>query len=211
MIAQPSTLPWNGYCGEKWFRVSISKGSTPGGKAGDVHLTVDIICDAFGHPLKLFGTIQDITARKRIEEALQKNALRLSLLHDTTAQLLETDDPQKLVETLARRMMELLDCQAFFNFLLAPDAGRLYLNAYAGISPEEAAKIEWLELDVAICGCVAEQGYRLVAEDYSTYAGCAHGVSEELRHLRVCLPPVADDRRQNHWHAVLRHAHARSI
>ena len=42
---------------------------------------------------------------------------------------------------------------------------RLHLNACAGIPPEEARRVEWLEFGTALCGCAAKQGQRLVAED----------------------------------------------
>jgi len=109
--------------------------------------------------------VQNVTERKQAEDELLVHAQRLGLLHDTTAELLNTDNPQQLVETLAHRVMDMLDCQAFFNYLLVPEAGRLHLNACSGIPLEEAAQIEWLDLGVAVCGCVAEQGCRIVAED----------------------------------------------
>ena len=43
--------------------------------------------------------------------------------------------------------------------------GRLRLNAYAGISAGEARKLEWLDYGVAVCGCAAQGGCRIVAED----------------------------------------------
>jgi signal transduction histidine kinase len=61
--------------------------------------------------------------------------------------------------------MKHLDCQVFFNFLVDDKAGRLHLNACAGISEEEAGKIEWLDYGIAVCGCVARDGARIVAEN----------------------------------------------
>jgi signal transduction histidine kinase/ActR/RegA family two-component response regulator len=58
-----------------------------------------------------------------------------------------------------------LDCQAFFNFLADEQAGRLHLNAFGGISEEEALNIEWLDYGVAVCGCAAQQNCRIVVED----------------------------------------------
>jgi PAS domain S-box-containing protein len=121
--------------------------------------------DAEGRIYAVAGISTDITDRKHAEEALRERSQRLELLHDTTTQLLQTDNPQALVEHLAHQVMNLLDCQAFFNFLLVPEAGRLRLNACAGIPPEEAAKIEWLDLGVSVCGCVAAEGCRIVVED----------------------------------------------
>ena len=42
---------------------------------------------------------------------------------------------------------------------------RLHLNACAGIPDEEARRIEWLDYGVAVCGCVARDGRRIVAEN----------------------------------------------
>ena len=47
----------------------------------------------------------------------------------------------------------------------AVTAGRLRLNAYAGIPAQEAQRIEWLEYGSDICGCTARDGCRIVAED----------------------------------------------
>jgi PAS domain S-box-containing protein len=44
-------------------------------------------------------------------------------------------------------------------------APRLHLNAYGGIPAEEAKRIEWLDFGDAVCGCVARDGHRIVAED----------------------------------------------
>ena len=63
-----------------------------------------------------------------------------------------------------------LDCHAFFNFLVDEQAGRLRLNACAGIPEEAARQIEWLDYGVAVCGCVARDGCRFVAENISTTA-----------------------------------------
>ena len=61
--------------------------------------------------------------------------------------------------------MQHLDCHVFFNFLVDELVGKLHLNACAGIPDEEARNIEWLDYGVAVCGCVARDGKRIVAED----------------------------------------------
>jgi signal transduction histidine kinase/DNA-binding NarL/FixJ family response regulator len=117
--------------------------------------------DPQGALLGGFGTVQDISERKRAEE-------RTRLLSDVTAQLLASDQPQRIVEVLCRRVMDHLGCHAFFNFLLDEQAGRLHLNACAGIPDETARAIEWLDFGVAVCGCVARDGCRIVAEHVQT-------------------------------------------
>ncbi|MRR15960.1 MAG: response regulator [Deltaproteobacteria bacterium] len=96
---------------------------------------------------------------------LQRQNERLEILSYTAGRLLETDHPQQLMEDLCRRIMAFLDCQMFFNFLVDDASGRLHLNAYAGIPKETAAEIEWLDFGVAVCGCVARDGSRIVAEN----------------------------------------------
>jgi signal transduction histidine kinase len=98
-------------------------------------------------------------------DALQRDFERQEALSQIVGSLLVQADPQHAVDSLARRAMQVLDCQVFFNFLLVPQKRRLHLNACAGIAPEEAARIEWLDLGVAVCECVALEGHRIVVED----------------------------------------------
>ena len=76
----------------------------------------------------------DITERKRLSEKMRKSNERLELLAETASQLLKSDSPQKVVDSLCRKVLDFLDCQAFFNYLVDDDKKRLHLNAWAGIS-----------------------------------------------------------------------------
>lgn len=107
--------------------------------------------------------VEDITERKKAEEALERSLKRFELLSETSGQLLQSNEPQKLIETLCIRVMEHLDCHVFFNYLVK-DFNKIHLNAYSGIPEEEAKKIDWLDFGSAVCGCVANSGERIVAE-----------------------------------------------
>lgn len=96
---------------------------------------------------------------------LAESEARFRLLSETAAQLLASEDPQRVVYDLAHRIMAHLDCQAFFNFLMDEAGGRLRLNACAGIPDDARAACEWLDLGSAICGCVARDQARIVAGD----------------------------------------------
>src|SRR6266478_8640187 len=50
----------------------------PSGELRTVHSQGDVKKDASGRPCQMFGTVQDVTERKRAEEALQKSQLYLS-------------------------------------------------------------------------------------------------------------------------------------
>ena len=108
---------------------------------------------------------REIEHRRRIEQDLLRYNERLELLSYTASRLLASEKPQQIVEELCQKVMKFLDCDAFFNFLVDETAGRLHLNACAGIPKETARTIEWLDYGVAICGCAARDACRLVAEN----------------------------------------------
>ncbi|GLI93232.1 hybrid sensor histidine kinase/response regulator [Methylocystis echinoides] len=93
---------------------------------------------------------------------------RNELLTKTAARLLESSDAQMIVEQLCAEVMTFLDCELFFNFVADDDAPRLRLNACAGVSREIAEQIEWLDFGVAVCGCVARDRERIIAESISS-------------------------------------------
>ncbi len=128
-------------------------------------------------------------------QALQESEARFRLLSGTAGRLLSTEDPQDLIEELCRGVMEHLDCHAFFNFMVDENAGKLRLNACAGIPDEEVRKLEWLDYGVGVCGCVARDKTRIVAEDifhtpdvrtelvrsYGIQAYCCHSLKAQDR------------------------------
>lgn len=138
----------------------------------DVQVTP--IPSSSGQVERLLAASRDITELKHAEELLKRNEARLALLSQTAGRLLASKDPQTIVEALCREVMQLLDCQVAFSFLEDPVTGRLRLNACAGIPEEDLRRIEWLDHESAICGCVAqdEDGQRVVAEDVLHSADC---------------------------------------
>lgn len=108
---------------------------------------------------------QEVVERKKVEEALKNNNERLKILSETSHLLLSSDTPENIVQTIAGKVMIHLGYECFFNFIVDEEAGKLRLNAYAGIPEETAAGIQWLEFGSAICGCVARDGCRIVSEN----------------------------------------------
>jgi signal transduction histidine kinase len=129
------------------------------------------LTDPFGYILKPFDErelatqIEMALYKHETDRQLRRSEARFRLLSETAGRLLATDDPQSIVNELCRGVMAYIDCHAFFNFLVDEEAGRLHLNACAGIPDEEARKLEWLDYGVAVCGCAARDAVRIVAED----------------------------------------------
>ena len=100
-------------------------------------------------------TFHDVTQLKRAEQAVRRTVERLELLAEVSSQLLASDRPQEIVDSLCRRVMDHLDCQVFFNYLVDQQQNKLRLNSSEGVSPETAREIEWLEYGSDVCGCTA--------------------------------------------------------
>ena len=129
----------------------------------DVEIIVSSI--AFnGRPGRLV-LANDITARLATERELEHNRRRDEILAKTAHLLLAADEPQLVVEELCTEVMRFLECDVFFNYLTDGPTERLLLNAYAGITKEDASRNEWLDYGVAVCGCVARDGKRVIVED----------------------------------------------
>ena len=122
------------------------------------------IHDVAGRVAGVASTTVDLTALKLAEEALRTNNTRLELLTTVAQRLLGAENPQSIVEELCRLIMDHIDCQFFFNYLVEVPGQRMRLNAYAGISGETAETIRQLDFGTAVCGCVARDGRRVIAE-----------------------------------------------
>ncbi|MDV2481844.1 PAS domain S-box protein [Methanoculleus sp. Wushi-C6] len=105
------------------------------------------------------------SGRRRAEESLLWRRRREELLADVASRLLSTEEPQQIVNDLCGKTMAFLECDVFFNYLVDAERDCMYLNASEGIPEEEAERIAWLDYGVAVCGCAARDGCRIVAED----------------------------------------------
>jgi PAS domain S-box-containing protein len=111
----------------------------------------------------LYG--RDVTERNVANRLLAEARDRQELLADVAGRLLASEDPREIMDDLARRVMEKLDCHVYLNFLVDEQEGRLHLNAHAGVSDNVARAVEWIDFGAEVSGCVARDGARIVAEN----------------------------------------------
>jgi PAS domain S-box-containing protein len=75
------------------------------------------------------------------------------------------DNPREILDNVFKSLSTHLGLEAYFNYLVTDDGSRMRLYEYGGISDRVAEEIEWLEYGQAVCGCVARDKARIVAED----------------------------------------------
>ncbi len=117
-----------------------------------------------GPRFSVTGTLQDITERRQIEERLKKESGKLDLLADAARLLLSAEKPEQIVPVVGKRLMEFLGCRTFFNYLIEPGGERMQLNAFAGISPEDAARIRYQDPGKADCDRMSLNCERTVSD-----------------------------------------------
>jgi PAS domain S-box-containing protein len=151
--------------GEEPERIIEVKVRTKDGSSRYALLYVKYTRDEKGEPKGSLVVAHDITERKRAETELANSKERYQILAEANEILLMIDNPEKAVHSIALRVMKHLDCQIFFNFIVDEETNRLKLNAYAGITDEDARNMGWVDIGTGVCGRVAKYGKRIISED----------------------------------------------
>jgi len=81
----------------------------PDGALRYVRGCVEITRDASGNPLRLVGTLFDITERKQAEEALAFQTVRLNTLCDISQAVLAAQSPQEIANVALERLFDLVE------------------------------------------------------------------------------------------------------
>ncbi|MDA8170538.1 MAG: PAS domain S-box protein [Nitrospiraceae bacterium] len=131
-------------------------------KSLDKWFSIAVYSPKMDHFIAIFN---NITERKQAEEALQRRKEKIEILADSARRLLSAEEPEKIVQAIAERVMRYLKCQVFFNYFVEEGKSRMHLNAYYGVPDEVAKQIEHLDFGVAVCGCAAQDGRKMVAAD----------------------------------------------
>lgn len=129
-------------------------------------VTGNAIRDERGQLVRTTAVVQDITDRKRADEAMVAQHRRLNLLARTAQRLLVSDEPPRaLLETICADVAQLIDMEIFFHYRLSDHPGELVLAAHGGTTPEEERRFATMRFGELLCGRVAQRRERLVVED----------------------------------------------
>ncbi|MEH1789225.1 MAG: PAS domain S-box protein [Nostoc sp.] len=131
------------------------------------------IADASGQRL-VGGVAIDITERERAlrerqlaEQALQERSERLKLLSETTSDLLSTERPLDLMNSLFSKLSAQMDLHFYFHYLIDTHENKqkLRLVAWNGITDEVFQAIEYLEFNEGMCGIVVQERRQIVVNN----------------------------------------------
>ncbi|BAY24554.1 two-component hybrid sensor and regulator [Calothrix sp. NIES-2100] len=109
-----------------------------------------------GYPATCVLVFQDITNIKQVEKALSLGYKRLKLLFDTASELLSSQNPVALVDSLFRQLAEQIGLDMYLNYLIEDNSQVMHLASSTGISEELAKEIEYLAVGTAVCGTTAQ-------------------------------------------------------
>ncbi|MGH8002509.1 MAG: PAS domain S-box protein, partial [Brasilonema sp.] len=118
-----------------------------------------------GHPATCVLVFQDITNLKRVEKALSLGYKRLHLLFNTASDLLSSQQPVALIDSLFRKLSEQIRLDVYFNYLVYEDKQVLQLESYSGVTEEQVKELEWLKFGQAVCGTTAQERRSIALED----------------------------------------------
>ncbi|KYC36467.1 ATPase [Scytonema hofmannii PCC 7110] len=118
-----------------------------------------------GYPATCVLVFQDITNLKQVEKALSLGYKRLQLLFNTASDLLSSQQPVALIDSLFKKLSEQIRLDAYFNYLVYEDKRILQLASYTGVSEEQVTEIEWLEFGQGVSGTVSQQRHPIALEN----------------------------------------------
>ncbi|MCC5621255.1 PAS domain S-box protein, partial [Nostoc sp. CHAB 5715] len=137
---------------------------TPGG-VRSLLVFADTLPAMHGHPATCILVFQEISNLKQVEKALSLGYKRLNLLFDTANDLLSSQEPVLLIDSVYRKLREQIGIEVYLNYLVEDNSQIMRLRSYSGISQEMAKEIEYLRLGQGVCGTVAQERHSIAVEN----------------------------------------------
>jgi PAS domain S-box-containing protein len=154
-----------------------------------VRSIINVMVDG-DRPLRLHGITVDISARKRVQQALGRHAKGLMALYETSLEVQAQTNLPSLLGTIIRRAVELVDVRSSGLFLVTPEHQTLQL-AVAYHLPD-AAIGQFIQMDEGLAGRVAQSGQPLMIHDYATWEGRVLRLSDFPARRALGLPLKVD-------------------
>jgi len=127
------------------------------------------IYDDGGNLLYYEGTAQDITERKRAEQALQRKARELQALYETSLEVSAQSSLHELLSAIVARAASLLGTDSGGLYLMQPDGKSLRLLVGHNLMQDFVGVT--LGVGEGLSGDVAQTGKAMYVEDYETWPG----------------------------------------
>jgi PAS domain S-box-containing protein len=118
-----------------------------------------------GHPATCILVFQEISNLKQAEKALSLGYKRLKLLFDTANDLLSSQEPVLLIDSVYQKLREQIGLDVYFNYLVEDNSQIMQLESYGGISQELAKEIKSLAYGKGVCGTVAQNRCAIALEN----------------------------------------------
>ncbi len=164
-------------------------------RAGQKHY-LDIVAspmrDATGQITRVIELRREVTAEKKIEEALIRRNEQLSILNTLATTVNQSLDLEELLGKALDEVLRLTEVDAGAIFLQEETLGSLELLAHRGLSEEAARMASRLGMLDGACGGVMETGQIIVVPDLSRYRGRrAESLRREKLNALVHVPLMA--------------------
>ncbi|MEH1999439.1 MAG: ATP-binding protein [Nostoc sp.] len=137
---------------------------TPGG-VRSLLVFADTLPAMHGHPATCILVFQEISNLKQAQKALSLGYKRLKLLFDTANDLLSSQQPVVLIDSVYRKLRDQIALDIYFNYLVEDNSQVMRLRSYSGISQEMAKEIECLAAGEGVCGSVAQKRHPIAVEN----------------------------------------------
>ncbi|MFN6477005.1 PAS domain S-box protein [Nostoc sp. DedQUE07] len=154
--------------------VRVARGESLNGLEVDWHtpagvrsllVFADTLPAMHGHPATCILVFQEISNLKTAQKALSLSYKRLKLLFDTANDLLSSQQPVVLIDSVYQKLRDQIGLDIYFNYLVEDNSQVMRLESYSGFSPELANQIESLEFAEAVCATVAHERCAIALEN----------------------------------------------
>jgi PAS domain S-box-containing protein len=137
---------------------------TPGG-IRSLLVFADTLPAMYGHTATCVLMFQDISNLKHVEKSLSLGYKRLQLLFGTASDLLSSQKPIALLDSVFQNLSEQIGLDCYFNYLADETQQVLHLASYKGVDEEFANQVAILNFKQGISGKVATERHLIALEN----------------------------------------------